>query len=289
MILRLVEVPVCVSVSVAATATTGVVSNTLSPRRYCDAVPPSASFAVVTEEFVGVRLSESRESVVMTAVPVTFDGDNPEDVIDASTTDPAVGVRVSDRRESVVMTAVPVIADVAKPPAAIFAVVTVPSVGVRVSDRRASLPAAADVALVPSVRALPVPAAASVATVNVTAPPTPVAVTAEPTTSIDEAADVTGSPSSLTARVEPPPVVVTFTVARLTTIDCGGPYTSAVPVVERTTVVTALMSSPIFRFGLHHETRFRLSALVSFLSNPTRRRSTSVSFGRQSTKQQFCR
>ena len=102
---------------------------------------------MVTDPAVGVLVSDRRESVVMTAVPVTFDGESPLAVIEASTTDPAVGVRVSDRRES--------------------------------------LPAAADVELVPNVRALPVPAAASVATVNVTSPVAE-SIAIAPDTAIDE-------------------------------------------------------------------------------------------------------
>ena len=203
--ISVVDVPVCVCVSVAAAATTGVVSNTLSPRKYCAEVPPSASFAVVTLEFVGVRLSDRRASVVTTAVPAIADVAKPPATIEASTTEPAVGVLVSDRRESVVMTAVPVIADVAKPPAAIFAVVTVPSVGVRVSDSRESLPAAADVAVVPNVRALPVAAAASVATVNVTSPVAELAAIA-PDVAIDETP--AEPPPEAAADVPPRTVIV---------------------------------------------------------------------------------
>jgi preprotein translocase subunit SecY len=76
-------------------------------------------------------------------------------------TELSIGVRASDSRGSVVITAVPVTDAGVIPPAAIFAVVTVPSVGVRVFDSRESLPSAAVPAVVPYTTEAPDPAAAS--------------------------------------------------------------------------------------------------------------------------------
>jgi hypothetical protein len=96
-------------------------------------------FAEVTEPSVGVRVSESRLSLVATfpdsaeTRPVMELCARPPVTIVESVTEPALGVLVLVSRVSEVVTSV------AKKALFIFAEVTEPSVGTRVSDNRLSL------------------------------------------------------------------------------------------------------------------------------------------------------